>query len=235
MWSSWASLAQEGRTMPGAASGTTRDRTLISLLEFVVAFTLMISPAMPWFVVHHTMGVPDSELVWLEYGTSYVDALEFLAMWLIPLGTLLALGAAVLGIMLPGRGEITAVACLFAIAGVGGLAQAGEVFVLGHFDDFVLTPGVAYGLVVYLAAAAGGVALAAIDLRLGGNSTMVWQALGRPPTKRLGLAIGYAAVLAVALLIGLYPTFPRWFLIGFAILVAAPLAMRARMVVRPAS
>jgi hypothetical protein len=217
--------------MPGvdpADPAAARDRTLISLLEFIVAFILMISPAMPWFVVHHTMGVPDTELAWLEYGTTSVDTLGFVAMWLIPLGTLLTLGATLLAIMLPGRGEIVAVAGLSAVAAAGGLAQGLDVFVLGHFDDYVLTPGVDYGFAVYLAAAAGGVVLALIDLRLGGNSTMIWQVLGRPPTKRLGMAIGYAALLAVALLIGFFPTLPRWFLIGFVVLAVAPLFVRVR-------
>jgi hypothetical protein len=201
---------------------------LISLAEVLAAFALMVAPALPWFAVHHVMGVADSELAWLDYGTTYVDVFEFAAMWLIPLGTFLAFGAAVLSVMLPGRGEVAAVAILFAAAAAGGLAQAWDVFVLGRFGDYVQTPGVDYGLVIYLVAALAGVGLAALDLWLGGNSTLVWRALGRPPTKRLGMAIGYAVLLGLALLIGLFPMFPKWFLAGFVALLLAPLLPRIR-------
>jgi len=219
------------------AAGTTisKDRSLISLAEILAGFVLMVAPAMPWFVVRYTTGVPDTEMAWLDYGTTYVDDLQFLAMWLIPLGTLLAFGAAVLGGMLPGRGEVVAIGGLFALAGIGGLAQAIDVLVFGHFGDYSGTPGPDYGIAAYLGAALAGVGLAALDLRLGGNSTLVWRALGRPPTRRLGLVIGYAVLLAVALLVGLFPMFPKWFLVGFAALLVAPFVPRLRRVLRPAS
>jgi hypothetical protein len=65
-----------------------------------------------------------------------------------------------------------------------------------------------------------------VDLRLNGNSTLVWRALGRPSPRRFGIAIGYLALLAVSLLIGLFPMFPKWFLIGFVALVAAPVVLQ---------
>ena len=89
------------------------------------------------------------------------------------------------------------------------------------------SPGL--GLWLFAGAAALGASLALIDLALAGSSTFAWRALGEPSTKRYGLILAYAGVVAIALPVALFPMFPRWtLLVWCAILVGPILWVRAR-------
>jgi hypothetical protein len=180
----------------------------------------------PWFVLRSPPGSANATELPFDFGTTFIDTWVFLAMWLIPLGTLVAAGAAVVGLALPSRGPMLVAIGGFVGAGFGGLSICWDVFGLGNFGDYIYLPSPAIGPFLFLGSAAAGVVIGIVDLRLDGSSTLVWRALGRPSPRRFGIVIGYSALLALSLLIGLFPMFPRWFLIGFAALVAWPIVLR---------
>jgi hypothetical protein len=65
---------------------------------------------------------------------------------------------------------------------------------------------------------------------LAGSSTFVWKAMGEPSTKRHGLLLAYAGVVAATLPVALFPMFPRWWFLAWCVLLVGPLWFRARRV-----
>jgi hypothetical protein len=213
---------------------TRRDRSLVALLEIGAAVFLIFSVFLPWFQVTYLNGAgvapgPGSASIsWMDYRTAYIDWAQFVASFLIPFGAIAALAAALVGLALPGRGEVVAVLAAFAVSGVGAMSQFSALN-SGSMDSpgfSATSPGP--GMWLFAAVAAFGAILAVVDLALAGSSTFAWRALREPSTKRYGLFLAWAGGLAVALVVGLFPMFPRWWLIGFFALLVAPLWVRAR-------
>jgi hypothetical protein len=196
-----------------------RDRSVIALLEIGAAGLLIAAFFLPWY----QLGGQD-----VAGGLETGITMDVLLSWfLIPLGAAAVVVATVVGFALPGRGAVVAILVAFGAAGIG-VALRLLTLSSGDWSMYLEPPGPARGLWLFAAAAAMGAALATIDLVRGGSSTFAWRALGEPSTKGLGQFLAWVGGLVIALAIGLFPMFPRWWLIGFVALLVAPLAMRAR-------
>jgi hypothetical protein len=221
-------LIRAGEGHRQASTDGRQDRSLLALLEIGAAALLIVAVLLPWFQVGYQNGPSGSSIALTDYQTADLDWAQFVADWLIPLGAIAAVAAALVGLGLPGRGEVLAILAAFATAGVGVLSQVSEISSGAMNIPGFSTTSAGPGLWLFAGAAGLGAGLAVFDLARGGSSTTVWRALGEPSTRRFGLFLGYAALLAVSLLVGLYPMFPRWWLLGFGALLLAPLWVRAR-------
>jgi hypothetical protein len=213
---------------------TRRDRSLIALVEIGVAGLLVFSFFLPWFRVANltSAGVPSSSdfasISWGEYLPFGLSMTQLLADFLIPLGALAAVAAALVGLALPGRAQVLAILVTFAAAGAGVILQFSELS-SGNHTEFAATPSPGQGLWLFAGAAALGASLAMIDLTVAGSSTFVWRALREPSTKPYGLFLAWAGVVAIALVVALFPMFPRWWsLAPLALIVGPILWVRAR-------
>ena len=188
------------------------------MLEIGAAGLLIAAFFLPWY----QLGGQD--VAGVETGIT-MDVL--LSWFLIPLGAAAVVVATLVGFALPGRGAGVAILVAFGAAGSG---VALRLFTLssGDWSMYLEPPSAARGLWLFAGAAAFGVALATIDLARSGSSTFVSRALGEPSTKGLGLLLAWVGGLTIALAIGLFPMFPRWWLIGFFALLVAPLWVRVR-------
>lgn len=221
-----------------AETAAERDRSLVALAEIGLAALLIGAFFVPWFrvVPIPTSMSPASGYVqwepWNGISGAGITMPNLLALFFVPLGTIAAVAAAVAGLALPGRGEVRAILVTFAAASLGALMEWVDL-AYGDHGELPGPPGAAAGLWLFTAAAFLGVGLALVDLAWAGSSTIVWRALGRPSTRRFGLALGYVGVLAITLPVFLFPMFPRWWLIGWlAILMAPLLVLGLRRIVR---
>lgn len=195
-----------------------RDRSVIALLEIGAAGLLIAAFFLPWY----QLGGQD--VADLSQTGITMDVL--LSWFLIPLGAAAVVVATLVGFALPGRGAVVAILVAFGAASIGVALRLLDVTT---GDWAYLEPvGPGRGLWLFAAAAAMGVVLATIDLVRAGSSTFAWRALGEPSTKGLGLFLAWVGGLVIALAIGLFPMFPRWWLIGFFALLVVPLWVRAR-------
>jgi len=142
------------------------------------------------------------------------------------LGTAAVVVTTLVGFALPGRGVVVAILVAFGAAGIGVALRLLDI-TTGDWSMQLEPPTPGRGLWLFGAGALLGVTLVAIDLVRGGSSTFAWRALGQPSTKGVGLFLAWVGSLVIALAIGLFPMFPRWWLIGFFVLLVAPLARRA--------
>ncbi len=189
------------------------------MLEIGAAGLLIAAFFLPWY----QLGGQD--VAGVETGIT-MDVL--LSWFLIPLGAAAAVGATLVGFALPGRGAVVAILVAFGAAGIG-VALRLLTLSSGDWSMYLEPPSPGPGLWLFAGAAALGASLALIDLALSGSSTFVWRALGEPSTKRYGLLLAWASVVAIALVVALFPMFPRWWLLGpFALLVGPILWVRAR-------
>jgi hypothetical protein len=154
--------------------------------------------------------------------------MDLLLSWfLIPLGAAAVVGATLVGFALPGRGEVVAILVAFGAAGIGVALRLFNL-ISGDWSGYVVPPSPGPGLWLFAGAAALGTILVLVDLARAGSSTFVWRALGEPSTRRIGLLLAWAGVVAIAFVVALFPMFPRWWLVApFAVLLA-PLLVRAR-------
>lgn len=196
-----------------------RDRSLISLLEIAAAGLLIAAFFLPWY----QLGGQDVEGI-AQYGIT-MDVL--LPWFLIPLGAAAAVVTTLVGLVLPGRGVVVAILVAFGAAGMGAALRLLDV-ATGDWSMQLEPPTPGRGLWLFAAGALLGVALATIDLFRGGSSTFGWRALGKPSARGVGSFLAWIGALVIALAIGLFPMFPRWWLVGFVIVLVAPLGWRAR-------
>lgn len=120
---------------------------------------MIVSIFLPWFLVpvRDATGLPSSSdfasISWADYRTWSIDSAQFLADFLIPLGALAAVVAALVGLALPGRGQVLAIPVTFVAAGVGVILQFSEL-ISGDHTGWAAPPSPGLGLWLFAGAAA---------------------------------------------------------------------------------
>jgi hypothetical protein len=214
----------------GTSMDDRRNRSGLALIEIGAASLLIVALFLPWFLVTYlrdpfvvyTTDPLSTSISWVghaDYGQTFKNIF-------IPYGSLAAVGAAIAGLVLPGRGKVLALVAAFLIAGAGVVMQLSGIN-SGAADSVgfsATTPGM--GLWLFGGSAALGTLAALIDLARGGNSTFISKAFGKPSSKRNVAAAGVLLAGVLLVLWGITGSLAAFYSF-FAMLVALILSARA--------